>query len=124
MFAAAPADAPPWFGLTFVAMILGAVVFLVGAALVRNAFVARDTDAGDWLDTLLESDGDFARLGGVILLVGLYPFFAPRRRMSFFPWAVMILGLVMAVGPMIYWGWWHRQIPRFSRPGADDETTE
>lgn len=96
------------FGLTFGIMLAGFPVFLLGGVLVRNAIV-RGPHEESWLDTLLETNDPRAFLG-VVALVVMYPSIAIRRSLSFLPYGVLLLGIFMAFGPMLYWGWWHGQL--------------
>lgn len=96
------------FGLTFGIMLAGFPVFLLGGVLVRNAIV-RGPHEESWLDALLQSNDPRAFLG-VLALVVMYPSIAVRRSLSFLPYGLLLLGIAMALGPMVYWGWWHGQL--------------
>ena len=103
-------DRPPFFGLTFIVLVLGVPVFLAGGALVRNAVIGARPGVKSWLDGLLE-DGSVLTVVGVLLVLGAYPVLMRRRGLALLPYAVMIAGVAMFFGPMIYWGWWHQQLP-------------
>ncbi|MEJ7733448.1 MAG: hypothetical protein WKG00_30170 [Polyangiaceae bacterium] len=108
--AASPGDRPPYFGLAFAICVAGMAVFLLGGGLVRNAFVPGPPGERGQVDELLESESMLFQLFGVALLVFVYPIFAWRRQLPLWPWLVLLAGMAMTGGPMLFWAWWHGQI--------------
>lgn len=103
-------DRPPLFGLTFAVMLLGVPVFLLGGALLRNAVVESSRAKRTFVDQLLESETYLAFLGLLVLLV-YYPLLTRQRGLALWPYAVFLAGAALLFGPMLYWAWWHGQLP-------------
>lgn len=101
---------PPFFGLTFAVMLLGIPAFLFGAGLLRNAVVEGSRAKRTLVDQLLES-GTYLAFLGLFVLLGYYPVLARRRGLAYWPWLVFLVGAAMFFGPMLYWAWWHEQLP-------------
>jgi hypothetical protein len=106
-----PAESPPWFAVTFAAMLLGIPVLLVAGAMLRNALLSSlPAEGGNALDRALENGSWLSILALVAIAVG-YPIIALGRPKTLLHYLLFWLGALMVFGPMIYWAWWHGQLP-------------
>ena len=107
---------PPYFKLSFVVMLLGAVAFLVGGALTRNVVVSR-TKGTSWIDAALESGSVALAALGVFCLLWKYPRIARRRHLPLYPYLLFIAGGVVFGGILLFWALWYGQVPGISALG-------
>ena len=103
-------ERPAHFGITFAVMLLGIPVFLLGAAILRNAVVEGPHAKRSFVDALLKSDSYLAFLG-LFVLLAYYPVLARKRGLLLWPYMAFLAGSLMFFGPMLYWAWWHGQLP-------------
>lgn len=103
--------APPFFRVTFVVMLLGIPALLLGGGLLRNALQgALPRRGGRALDRALESHSWRALLAVAVMALA-YPVLVRTHPRGLLAYAVFWLGLVCCFGPMLYWAWWHGQLP-------------
>lgn len=104
----------PYFGLQFALMLFGALLLLIGGALVRNAALEHNAVKAD---SLLRSESLLWISVGLSALLWTYPFLMRRHRLSLVPYALFVGGGLMFGGCLFFWGWWFGQIPGLSALG-------